>query len=468
MYQKIKDYVRNKIIEISTNVASRVAENRSREIASQVAIDVSNQKSQEIASQVANKISEQKANEILNIINENFSTFDEKLGQSTHIIFELLKQINASKEMPNENPWDRYSEKHMGLWLGGHSQLVDGKKPVNDFFGGGINCVLSNIPLKIVSDGSTLDDIEVLIFWGQSSHVKYLPLLYNAVLKQKEILFAEDGFIYNLISHTKSLTSTYPKKWTMGMSFTIDDITAHFDGSIASRLELKILSNYKLSALEVNRSQLLIKKIVEQKITKYNYQSLVEKTFGTREEKVLVVDQAYGDYSVYKSGATEKVFVKMLNDALNENPNADILVKVHPDMVANPNRAGSKKGGYFASMKLDSTRIILIKEEINPYIIINQVQKVYVCTSQLGFESLMAGKKVFTYGIPFYAGWGLTVDRGKKESLKRRNIKTRTTVELFWFAYIWYSRYFNPVSGEKCEIENVLGYIINERTVNEK
>jgi len=94
--------------------------------------------------------------------------------------------------------------------------------------------------------------------------------------------------------------------------------------------------------------------------------------------------------------------------------------------------------------------------------------KIYTKTSGMGFEALILNKEVHCYGLPFYAGWGITVDRGKKESLKRRNIKTRTTVELFWFAYIWYSRYFNPVSGEKCEIENVLDYIINERTDNAK
>ncbi|MGJ7724790.1 capsular polysaccharide export protein, LipB/KpsS family [Escherichia coli] len=29
-------------------------------------------------------------------------------------------------------------------------------------------------------------------------------------------------------------------------------------------------------------------------------------------------------------------------------------------------------------------------------------------TSLSGFEALLHGKRVFCYGMPFYAGWGLT------------------------------------------------------------
>jgi capsular polysaccharide export protein len=287
--------------------------------------------------------------------------------------------------------------------------------------------------------------------------------LYLITLKQKKILFVEDGFIYNVFSHTKSLTGKYPKELTIGMSYTIDDITAHFDGSMPSRLEQIIVSGFEVDSLEIDRVKHLIHSIVENKITKYNYQSLEMKRFGKRKNKILVVDQAYGDYSVYKSGATEQVFLQMLNDALIENQDADILVKVHPDMIANPNRAGAKSGGYFGNMNLDNPRIIIIKEEINPFVILEQVQKVYVCTSQLGFEALMSKKQVIIYGVPFYAGWGITIDRGDIEALQRRKNTKRTLEELFWFSYIWYSRYYDPVLKKECSLESILIQLINMR-----
>ena len=37
--------------------------------------------------------------------------------------------------------------------------------------------------------------------------------------------------------------------------------------------------------------------------------------------------------------------------------------------------------------------------------------EVHTLTSQSGFEALLRGLPVFTYGGPFYAGWGLTTDR---------------------------------------------------------
>ena len=38
------------------------------------------------------------------------------------------------------------------------------------------------------------------------------------------------------------------------------------------------------------------------------------------------------------------------------------------------------------------------------------VDEVHVLTSLAGFEALQRGKRVVTYGQPFYAGWGLTED----------------------------------------------------------
>ena len=40
------------------------------------------------------------------------------------------------------------------------------------------------------------------------------------------------------------------------------------------------------------------------------------------------------------------------------------------------------------------------------------VDEVHVNSSLAGFEALLRGTKVSTYGVPFYAGWGLTEDHG--------------------------------------------------------
>ena len=60
-------------------------------------------------------------------------------------------------------------------------------------------------------------------------------------------------------------------------------------------------------------------------------------------------------------------------------------------------------------------------------------------TSLTGFEALLRGKEVHTYGLPFYAGWGLTVDR----HLIDRRRKHRTIDELLYCALILYPRYYH-------------------------
>jgi len=44
-------------------------------------------------------------------------------------------------------------------------------------------------------------------------------------------------------------------------------------------------------------------------------------------------------------------------------------------------------------------------------VLLDQVDEVHTLTSLAGFEALLRGKRVVCYGLPFYAGWGLTEDK---------------------------------------------------------
>ena len=96
--------------------------------------------------------------------------------------------------------------------------------------------------------------------------------------------------------------------------------------------------------------------------------------------------------------------------------------------------AGHKRG-YLAERRLDAVEILA--EAINPVALLQQVSRVYVCSSQLGFEALMAGRAVRCFGAPFYAGWGLTED---ERAVPRRD-RTRTLDELVAAALLLYPRY---------------------------
>jgi glutamyl-tRNA reductase len=57
-----------------------------------------------------------------------------------------------------------------------------------------------------------------------------------------------------------------------------------------------------------------------------------------------------------------------------------------------------------------AVNLLVQKHDTLRTLLLAQVDEVHVLTSLAGFEALLRGKPVATYGQPFYAGWGLTQD----------------------------------------------------------
>ena len=297
--------------------------------------------------------------------------------------------------------------------------------------------------------------------WGHlhSKNLSAHRMLAIALQRGKSVYILEDAFFR---STTTGADTSKPLRYQTGISFTIDDLASHYDSIYPSRLEMKLNSQDELSDEEVKRSRKTIDHIVDHKLTKYNHQPIYRPKIGREgAPKVLVVDQSYNDYSIIRCQANESTFKNMLAAAVDENPDADIIVKTHPDTIVNK----SKRSGYFVELQ-EKGQLFLQRSGINPICLLEGIDKVYVCSSQIGFEALMTGCQVVTFGIPFYAGWGITDDRHPllqtKEMQRRRNRK-RSLEEIFYFAYIWYSHYVNPVSGSSCEIEEALQHLTDLR-----
>ena len=103
-------------------------------------------------------------------------------------------------------------------------------------------------------------------------------------------------------------------------------------------------------------------------------------------------------------------------------------------------------------------------EDISPWALLDLVDQVYVVTSQLGFEALLAGKQVHCFGVPFCAGWGLTNDRIQSE---RRGV-SRSLDAVFHAAYLDYCRYINPYTGQRCRFEQTVALIADEKRVRDR
>ena len=147
----------------------------------------------------------------------------------------------------------------------------------------------------------------------------------------------------------------------------------------------------------------------------------------------------------------------MLACALNNHPDADIFIKVHPDVIA------GKKQGHLADAH-ENPHCHIISDNINPWALFDRVKTVYVVTSQLGFEALMAGKQVHCFGLPFYAGWGLTHDQ---LSCTRRRVSRRLE-EVFAAAYLRYTRYANPYTGKAATLEETIALIADQKRQQER
>ena len=174
-------------------------------------------------------------------------------------------------------------------------------------------------------------------------------------------------------------------------------------------------------------------------------------------QRVLVVDQTVGDASIEYGLADAGSFARMLEAAVDENPGAEILVKTHPDVLA------GKKEGYLPALA-EQNGCRLVGEDVSPWALLDQVDSVYVVTSQLGFEALMAGKTVRCFGMPFYAGWGLT---GDEQRCERRGVE-RSLEQVFAAAYLRYCRYINPYTGQRCELEDTIALISDQKRVRDR
>ena len=83
---------------------------------------------------------------------------------------------------------------------------------------------------------------------------------------------------------------------------------------------------------------------------------------------------------------------------------------------------------------------------------------IYVATSQLGFEAILAGHRPVVFGEPFYAGWGLSEDR---LPISRRT-RTLTAQQLFAAACLLYPVWYDPCTDRLCDFETALDQLTAE------
>jgi capsular polysaccharide export protein len=277
------------------------------------------------------------------------------------------------------------------------------------------------------------------IGWGRKKSGIWATTISK--LTNKNFLLLEDGFIRSFGLGVDGSPS---------FSMVKDDVGIYYDATTPSRLE-NIFNSYDFKSNKelMSLAKEARAKIIKFKISKYNNFKKVDLGYLDNDrKKVLIVAQTYGDSSL-KYGLAERFTTKeMIDDAIRDNPDAKIYIKIHPDVLS-----GKKKSDINGEDIPKSCQIL--KDNANPIELMSYFDKIYTKTSGMGFEALLLGMEVHCYGMPFYAGWGVTED---KQRLGRR-VKKLTIDELFAGGYILYTDYYNPYIKKKSDIVGIIEYI---------
>jgi len=230
------------------------------------------------------------------------------------------------------------------------------------------------------------------------------------------------------------------------MSMVVDPVGIHYLADRPSLLEQFLQVPEHTRPEELASARALIELMRATGIGKYNHAPDLpaDDPLGRDRPLVLVVDQTYGDFSIPGGGLCEADFIRMLDCALAENPGADLRVRIHPDCVA----------GYKKSCLLEAARergVTVESRVVSWSSLARRAQRVYVGTSQAGLEALILGVPVTCFGLPFYAGWGLTDDR---QAIPRRQARP-SLEQLVAAAYIRYCRYIDPQTGQLTDVMTV-------------
>lgn len=266
----------------------------------------------------------------------------------------------------------------------------------------------------------------------------------------------EDGFIRSLGLGVDGSPS---------FSIVEDDVGIYYDATAPSRLE-NILNTYDFISDSdlMDTAREAMELIRHHRISKYNYAPDMPEGYfgdGSRIEsgmtrRVLIVAQTAGDASLIYGMGHHFTTDQMIETAIAENPDATVYLKIHPDVL-------SGKKGSDIDIERAAQKCIIIDQDINPISLMEHFDTVYTKTSQMGFEALIAGKKCVCFGMPFYAGWGVSDDRIVCE----RRLKKRTVTEIFAAAYILYTRYVNPYSKQPSDIVETIHEIIRRRRMGQ-
>lgn len=296
------------------------------------------------------------------------------------------------------------------------------------------------------------------VVWGQKSKRLLKDKLAKRGMTNPVIWCMEDGFIR---SYGLGATLIAP------LSVVMDDVGIYFDATAPSRLE-QILNTICLTDDQRQRAKGLHELFLTKRMSKYNLSTknhdFIHQINALQSNRPihLVVGQVEDDASVQTCTSVIKKNSELLARVRADFAHDAIIYKPHPDVEAGL-RPGKADNHHMADV---------IAHDVAMPDCLDVCDVVHTISSLTGFEALLRGKSVVCYGLPFYAGFGLTDDvieannTLKINALGRRtrpNLPPLTLEELIYATLIDYPMYHLPHKMGLATPEQVIAHLHDQR-----
>jgi capsular polysaccharide export protein len=286
---------------------------------------------------------------------------------------------------------------------------------------------------------------DCLACWGAE-----IPAEVGAVAEESGArpLRIEDGFIRSVGLGSDLIPP---------QSLVLDKKGIYFDPTKASGLE-EILEHTEFTQADLDEARLVRQLIVDNGVTKYNMETRAFPEWENVEaQKVLVVGQVEDDASI-RLGCTDiRTNLGLLQAVREQHPEAFVIYKPHPDVWT-----GNRVGTIAKEQALTLADHVETMTSITSCI--DASNALHTLTSLSGFDALLRGLEVVTYGQPFYAGWGLTKDLAKDAPALSRRTRRLTLDQLVAGTLLHYPIYWDPVLRGYTTARAVIRQLVERRS----
>ncbi|MGP5517560.1 capsular polysaccharide export protein, LipB/KpsS family [Psychrobacter celer] len=251
----------------------------------------------------------------------------------------------------------------------------------------------------------------VIYIWGYKSPDYFIDYIREQDL---DVFFLEDGFIR---SGPDDDSSTPP------LSIVMDSQAPYFDTTRPNDLTDLIANfDFEQDSYDEEWAQEMLDYYISHRVSKYNHQPYVDVApiYGVKNKKrVLVLGQVPYDDSLKYGGGEGITLLDVVNQAIEDNPDAQIIVKPHPMTLDDTSLINT----------LNELECLILTQSIHLVDALETVDHVYTITSLGGFEALLRGRKVTVLGRPFYMSF----------CMSNRQSQLNKCKQSFYLVYLKYS-----------------------------